>query len=98
MKFKFSTYAQKNNKWEFNSTIINRALTVSLIIIIALICSGVAFVYHYSEAGSAINVKISGIPDVIVEGTSIQFKSDLIGYNGGLSYRWCVNSTFLSLN
>jgi len=59
-------------------------------------CSGVAFVYHYSETGSSINVKISGIPDVIVEGTSIQFKSDLIGYNGSLSYRWCVNSTFLS--
>ena len=69
---------------------------MAVIIIIALCCSGVAFVYHYSKIGSQINVKILGFPNVVVEGAPIHLTSNLTGYHGLLSYHWCINSTFYS--
>lgn len=67
-----------------------------MIIVIAICCSGVAFVYHYSKIEQPINVKISGFPNVIVEGEPIHFTSNLTGYSASFSYQWSINSTLYS--
>lgn len=74
---------------------IKRTSLVSLIVIIALCCSGVALGIHYSVDSGNLEVVISN-PGTVIEDHTIHFNSKVMGGTGKYTYSWFVNSTFYS--
>ncbi len=69
---------------------------LSVIIVIALCCSGLAFGIHYTLNNQNMQVKILANHSTAIEGDVIHLESEVIGGEGPFSYSWFVNSTFYS--